>query len=204
VTGPIDAYLAELARMLPRGVPRDRILAEAEAHLREAADEVGEAEAVARFGPARDLAVRFAEPVARRAARIAALAPAALLAVALVPGYTIVENALPPAPWAEGDMPAHLLWKRNAVWLLLALALPPALAALACLRRAPALVPVAAAAALLPLGAASALATVLAVNWWDDVPGTPWWIAAAPAGQLLLALAVGVQLTRAVMLVRSL
>jgi hypothetical protein len=204
MTGPISSYLAELARALPRGLPRERILSEVETHLREAAGEVGEVEAVARFGSVREVGSRFAEPAARRALRIVALAPAVLLAVTLVPGYGIVENALPPAPWGEGGMPDHLLWKRNAVWLLLALAVPPALAALVCLRRAPALVPVAAAAALLPLGAAAALGAVLAVNWWDDVPGTPWWIAAAPAGELLLAVAVAPQLARAVVLARAL
>jgi hypothetical protein len=204
VTAPIQAYLAELARALPRGLPRERILSEAETHLLEAAAEVGEAEAVARFGSAHEVATRFAEPLARRALRIAALAPTVLLAVTLVPGYGIVENALPPAPWAEGGMPDHLLWKRNAVWLLLALAVVPALAALACLRRAPALVPAAVAAALVPLGAAAALGTVLAVNWWDDVPGTPWWIAGAPLCELLLAVAVAAQLARAVVLARAL
>jgi hypothetical protein len=199
----IGRYLRELERALPRGLPRARILEEAEGHLRDAAAEVGEAEAVARFGSAREVASRFAEPALKRALRLVALAPAAVLGVTLLPGYAVVENALPPAPWAEGGMPDHLLWKRNAVWLLLALAAPPALAALACLRRAPALVPVAAAAALLPLGAAAALGTVLAVNWWDDVPGTPWWIAAAPACELVLAVAAAVPLVRALALARA-
>jgi hypothetical protein len=204
MTGPISSYLAELERALPRGLPRARILSEAETHLREAAAEVGEIAALARFGSVREVASRFAEPAARRALRIVALAPAVILAVTVVPGYGFVENALPPAPWAEGAMPDHLLWKRNAIWLLLALAVLPALTALACLPRARALVPVAAAAALLPLAAAATLGTVLAVNWWDDVPGTPWWIVAAPVCELLLAIAAAPQLARAVVLARAL
>ena len=196
-------YLAGARAALPRGLPRERILSEAEAHLRDAAAEVGEAEAVARFGAAREVASRFAEPAARRALRIVALAPAALLAVALVPGYGIVENALPPAPWAEGGMPDHLLWKRNAVWLLLVLAVPPRLprsrscgARLARAGRRGGGAP--------PAGGGCGTGAVLAVNWWDDVPGTPWWIAAVPVGELLLAVAVAPQLARAVVLARAL
>jgi hypothetical protein len=203
MSGPVDRYLRELGHALPRGLPRERILDEAEDHLREAAEELGEAEAVARFGSVAEVTSRFAAPAAARASRAVALALAALLGLAVVPGYGIVENALPPAPWGEGGIPDHLLWKRNAVWLLLALAVPPTLAALGLVRREPRLVPLAAAAALLPLGAAGALGTVLAVNWWDDVPGTPLWLAAVPACELVLAVAVAVLLARAVALARA-
>jgi hypothetical protein len=200
---PIDRYLRELARALPRGLPRERIVDEAEDHLREAAEQMGEAEAVARFGTVAEVTARFAAPAAARASRWLAVSLAALIAFIVVPGYGIVESALPPAPWAEGGMPEHLLWKRNASWLLLALAVPPALAALALLRRGPTPVALAAAAALLPLVASSALATVLAVNWWDDVPGTPLWIAVVPACELAAAGAVAVLLARAVALARA-
>jgi hypothetical protein len=200
---PIDRYLRELRRALPWGLPRRRILAEAEDHLREAAVESGEEEAVARFGPARDVASRFAAPAAASASRLAALGLAALLGFAVVPGYALVENALPPAPWAEGAMPDHLLWKRNAVWLLLALAVPSAIAALVLLRRRVSLVPVVAAAALVPLAGSAALATVLELQWRDAVPGTPLWIVAVPAFELLAALAVGGALARAVALTRA-
>jgi hypothetical protein len=200
---PIDRYLRELRRALPWGLPRRRILAEVEDHLRETAAESGEEEAVARFGAARDVASRFAAPAAARAGRAVALGLAGLLAFVLVPGYGVVESALPPAPWAEGAMPDQLLWKRNAVWLLLALAVPPTLAALALLLRHPTLVPLAAAAALLPLAGAAALSTVLAVSWWDQVAGTPLWIAAVPAFELAAALAVGALLARAVALARA-
>ena len=203
MTGPVDRYVRELERALPRGLPRTRIVDEVEDHLRTAADEVGEDEAVARLGSVADVTSRFASPAAARASRLVALAVAALLVVVVVPGYGIVENALPPAPWDEGAMPGHLLWKRNAVWLLLALAVLPALASLALLRRDPRLVPFAAAAALLPLAAAGTLGTVLAVQWWDDVPGTPLWLAAVPACQLAASVAVGMLIARAVALGRA-
>jgi hypothetical protein len=199
----IDRYLRELEHALPRGLPRARILAEVEDHLRDAAADVGEAGAVARFGSSRDVASRFAAPVAARASRLAALGLGALLAFVLVPGYAIVERALPPAPWSEGGMPDHLLWKRNATWLLLALVVVPALAALALAFRSPRLAPLAAAAALLPLAASAALGTVLAVNWWDDVPGTPLWIAVVPALELVAACGLCVLVARAVGLTRA-
>ena len=199
----IDRYLRELGRSLPRGLPRRRILAEVEDHLRDAAEQVGEEEAVARFGTVAEVSARFAAPVAARASRGLALALAALLGFALVPGYGIVENALPPAPWGEGGIPDHLLWKRNAVWLLLALAAPAAAAALVLLRVDRRLVPLAATAALLPLAAASVLGAVLAVEWWDDVPGTPLWLVLVPIAELLGVAAVGVLAARAVGLARA-
>jgi hypothetical protein len=55
----IEEYLAELARLLPRGRRRRRILAEVEAHLRDAAAEHGDAEAIARFGAAAEVARAF-------------------------------------------------------------------------------------------------------------------------------------------------
>jgi hypothetical protein len=200
---PIDRYLRELRRVLPWGLRRTRILAEVEDHLRDAAAESGEEEAVARFGAARDVASRFAAPAAARASRAVALGLAGLVAFVLVPGYGVVENALPPAPWAEGAMPDHLLWKRNAMWFLLALAVPPTVAALALLRRHAGLVPLAAIAALVPLAGSAALGTVLAVSWRDEVPGTPLWIAVVPAFELAAALAVGAMLARAVALARA-
>jgi hypothetical protein len=203
VTGPIQRYLRELERTLPAGLPRDRILSEVDGHLCDAAAEIGEADAVARFGTVREVVSRFAAPAAQRANRVAALALAALLGLTVVPGYGIVENTLPPAHWDEGGMPDHLLWKRNAVWLLVALAVPPTLAALALLRRDARLVPVAAAAALLPLGASAVLGTWLAVNWWDDVPGTPLWLAVVPACDLVLVAVVAAVLARAVALGRA-
>jgi HAAS len=202
VTG-VDRYLRELERALPRGLPRRRILDEAEDHLRESAEHVGEAEALARFGTVAEVASRFAAPAAVRASRVVAVALAGLVAFVLVPGYGIVENALPPAPWSEGGMPAELLWQRNATWLLLALAVPPALAALALLRRDPRLVTLVAGAALLPLAASAALGIVLSLRWHDAVPGTPLWIVLVPAAELAAACAIGLLLARAVALARA-
>jgi hypothetical protein len=111
----IDLYLAELRRALP-GDPllRRRVLSEAEGHLRESAAEVGEAEAVARFGAAADIAAEFAEPAARRAAVAAALSLLGA-AGAFLAAYVVAENTLPPAPWPSADAaPDYLRWKAGA------------------------------------------------------------------------------------------
>ena len=206
MSGPIDDYLGELARALLRGLLlRRRILAEAEDHLREAARTHGEAEAVARFGPAREVARGFLPLYARSAARLAALAT---LAVALsVPAlYPVVENNLPAAPWPRPDaIPSHLAWKQDAVaWLFAAgaVATAVALAALAhrWLRR---VVLAAAATALAALSAMTVVATVLSFQWREAVPGTPAWTVSAPLLQLGLAAGAALVLRRALALQRA-
>jgi len=96
MAGVIDAYLAELDHRLAfdRAL-RDRVRAEVEDHLREAAAAhpalcVDEAErrAVTRFGAARDVAARFADDIVAGAARrtwlvLAVAAASALLAMRL-------------------------------------------------------------------------------------------------------------------------
>ncbi len=57
---PITAYLAELERSLPvHGRRRERILVEAEQHLRESAALIGPETAIHRFGPARSVAAAY-------------------------------------------------------------------------------------------------------------------------------------------------
>jgi HAAS domain-containing protein len=101
---PVDRYLQELRRRLPLAV-RSRVLAEVEDHLREAARDVGEDEAVARFGPAQALADSYRASVCWL---YAALAFARLAYPVL--SYPIPENALPPATWPSVDeMPEELV-----------------------------------------------------------------------------------------------
>ena len=90
----IDDYLATRSdELVRRGVgvhDRDRILAEVTDHLRELADRHGEADAVARFGEARPLAVELASQLATTKtirstyATFAALAVTAFAVLALV------------------------------------------------------------------------------------------------------------------------
>lgn len=156
----IDRYLSELEPLLPR-IGRRRILAEVEDHLREAAAEHGEEEAVARFGPPQHVARCFG-----REPRVGRLILLVAVATMLPAFYGVPENALPPAPWAEGQMPFALEWKRDAVLVL------GALAALTVLSGRRTITAIGLGSAV----AASVLAAVLAVQWADAAPGTPVWL----------------------------
>jgi len=115
----IDRYLEELRRRLPIAV-RPRVLAEVEDHLRESAREVGEDEAVARFGSAEALAASYRARVRWVYAALALLAALAYPALS----YPIPENSLPPAPWPNVDaMPHELAWKREWILVLFVIAL---------------------------------------------------------------------------------
>jgi hypothetical protein len=157
---PIEKYVVELRRRLP-GDPllRRRVLAETEAHLRESAAEVGEAEAVARFGAPEEIASGFADLAVRRASAAAAVSLLAA-AAAFLAGYVVAENTLPPAPWPSADAtPGYLRWKADAATMAFATgAAATALAlGLALLRRAR-LALAATTAAAVALAAAAALA----------------------------------------------
>jgi hypothetical protein len=81
----VDDYVAELARLLPRGRRRRmRILAEVEAHLRDAAAEAGESEALERVGSARLVAAGFARRQAASDGRVLVATLLVLLATRLV------------------------------------------------------------------------------------------------------------------------
>ncbi|MDQ3893891.1 MAG: hypothetical protein M3292_04400 [Actinomycetota bacterium] len=206
----IERYLGELERELQvGGRRRQRILAEAEDHLREAARDVGEEAAVARFGQPAELARRFAADEAESSGRRAAQLLTIALALAFLAVYPIPENTLPPAPW-PGDTPPHYLhWKQNGVAALFLVAVLAGVLAFllargyrlrsALSRRAlaPALaltvVSVVALAAMLVLGA------ILAYQWQEAVPGAPGpaWIAAYTCVQTLVLAVVALLAVRA-------
>jgi hypothetical protein len=195
VSGPVDRRLAELKRALPR-VGRERMLAEAEDHLREAAAEVGEDQAVARFGSASELVRALAPARAAAWTRLAALtALAAVLAVPLL--YPVYESNLPPAPWpTAADIPGHLAWKRDAVALLALASVAAAAAALLRVRGAgPAL-------AVAPAGL-GVVGVLLTVEWADAVPGTPGWLVVVALAQLGLCLVPSACAARAALLARA-
>lgn len=168
----IERFLSELARRLPRR-GRRRILAELEDHLRESAEAHGEAEAIRRFGRPEDVARSF-----RRGPNIGRIALGAAVATMLPAFYGLPENHLPPAPWAEGQMPFGLEWKRDAVLVLAGLAAVGVLSG----RRVVTLLGLAFAVA------ASTLAVILAIEWGNAVPGTPAWLPLAGLVPGLLAL----------------
>lgn len=168
----IERYLEELERRLPRR-GRRRILAELEDHLRSSAELHGEEEAIRRFGPPEEVARGF------RRRNFGRIALAAAVATMLPAFYGLPENHLPPATWPEGQMPFGLEWKRDAVYVLAALATAAILSG----RSRVTMLGLASAAA------ASALAVILGIEWADTVPGTPAWL--APAGLVPGLLALG-------------
>lgn len=120
----IDAYLAELSRHL-RVSPwrRRRILAEVEAHLRDAG---GDADAIARFGTPEEVAERFNELAPKPHPRLAGIV--VLLGLLTVFGAVQgLERHVPPAPWPEEQAPANLetifTLATSGVFIALALAL---------------------------------------------------------------------------------
>ena len=191
VLSPIDAYLAQL-RPLLRGdlFLRRRVLAEVEAHLREAAADGGEEEAVRRFGPAAELARSLAPEAAARAALLPAGTALAAVGV-LVVLFGLSENMLPPAPWPTADdAPASIRLPVVATQGAAAVAALAAIAALAYRR------------ARLPLAGIAAASVVLAavsglMGAWSlydeygrlDVPGRPSALVLALGSAVLLAAA---------------
>lgn len=171
----IERYLTDLAAELAfHGVGRRRaarIRAEARDHLLELAAEHGEEEAVARFGPARQLAIESARAAQPVILFRSTLVFAAALALFVLPIYGIPESTLPPAPWDE--RPAHLTWKLYVSLGAFAIALPLALIAFAAawlrLRRTT-LVVLALAGSSLAISAV--VGAVGAIQWAQAVPGS--------------------------------
>lgn len=196
----IDHYLRDLERALPRGlVLRRRILVEVEDHLREAARERGEEDAVTSFGPPQELARRYAPLAARR---VGALVVFALLAYPILT-YPITENNLPPAPWPGDRPPDYLRWKQDTIAQLFLLALAASGVALLRFRRADRIFLAALTVAVGALAAAAALSIVLGVQWADAVPGTPSWLLAVPLGLTALVVLAAGLLARALLLTRT-
>jgi hypothetical protein len=189
----IEQYLAELRRELPFW-SRHRVLAEVEDHLRESAAVVGEAEAVERFGPPREVARGFRHVAALQLAAVAALV--ALLFPIL--SYPLVENALPPAPWPNADaMPDALQWKLDAVKGFYLLALVAGAVAAFLVRKPGRDLILACALVLAALANVGALSTVLSIQWAGAVPGTPGWLRLVAVGQLAATLGAAALLVRA-------
>lgn len=197
MSSPVDRYLAELGRALPRAVRR-RVVAEAEDHLRASALAHGEEEALARFGSARELARSFARAAAIRETRRAAL----LLAAALVPAagasYPLPHDLLPPwgsAPldhWPEAAFDVGL--RQDAILLLLLVT--PALVAAgivaAVTRRIGLALPLCG-VALTSLVALSATVAILAFEWERASPAASgfFWLAFYALAQALTLTAAG-------------
>lgn len=176
----IDAYLAELRRALRFRLllVRNRLLAEAESHLRESAEALrragwapddAEREAVARFGSPEKVASEAA-----RAAGAVGFFPAALvllvaLGLSVLPLYAIPENTLPAAPWAE--RPGYLTWKLYASLGAYGAAVGALLFALAAAWRGwPRVALVALLTSAAALAVSMAVGAVLAVQWVGAVP----------------------------------
>jgi hypothetical protein len=200
----IDAYLAELRRALrPRFLLQKRLLAEAEAHLRDSADalrrsgvasEEAEREAVARFGPAKSVAADAITAAWPRSLLPAALLLLGALVAQVLPLYAIPENTLPPAPWVE--RPDYLTWKLygsiGGSGVAFSVALVSLIAAWRGWGRA------AAGALLMSLTAfavSAALCSVLAVQWADAVPGSVTALALSLAAIAFTSLTAGLAAT---------
>jgi HAAS len=189
----VERYLAELRRELPFWVRR-RVLAEVEDHLRESAAIVGEAEAVERFGPPREVARGF-----RHVAALQLAAAAALVALLLpVLSYPLVENALPPAPWpSAAAMPDSLQWKLDAIKAFYLLALVAGAVAAFLVRKPGRDLVLACAVVLAALAHVGALSTVLSVQWEGAVTGTPGWLRLVAVAQLIATVGAAALLVRA-------
>jgi HAAS len=194
----IDRYLEELRRALPWGVPKRRILAEAEDHLREAARSRGEKQAVAEFGDAAEIARRFARATSLRLAAAVVL----VMLVSPVLAYPIVENSLPPAPWPGDAPPEYLHWKQDRAAQLFLLSAALGLAAVVSWRRGGLLRLGSLAGSVVAFAAGAGMTVVLSVQWADAVPGTPGWLVLVPVAQFLLVAAAAGLLARAIALRR--
>ncbi len=118
----IDEYLAGLQEALPRPLRHD-VVDEVEDHLRESAAVHGADEAVARFGPARELgrvfAVRSALRDVRRASLLLLLAviPLVVAAFPLPHGLLPAWGATPIAEWPQ--RPIAVADRQDAILILL-------------------------------------------------------------------------------------
>lgn len=176
----IDAYLAELTRLLPR-TARLRALAEVREHLRDSAVRhraagvsPGDAElrATSEFGEVDLVARRLGRELAIRETRVAALLAVGAVAFFVFPFYVVPENTLPPATWVDKPYELLVLQRVALGFWLAAGALAGASAALAWSRW-----PRAASVSLLVTAAAitGAFAVSIALFWrWvEHAPSTP-------------------------------
>ncbi len=178
----VGDYLADLQKALPRPMRRD-VVAEIEDHLRESASTNGPEEAVARFGPAHDLALLFAVQLAvrdvRRAARLLLLAilPFVIAVCPLPRGLLPAWGAASLDRWPE-QLP--VAWLQDVILVLLCVSAVFAFMGIAVAEsrrlRLGLLLHV---AALLSIIAFGTMVTVLAVQWESAFPSapSPIWVA---------------------------
>jgi hypothetical protein len=189
---PRERYVRELERRLPFALGlRGRAVAEIREHLREGGDE-----ALARFGPAEQLALELAPELRIRAAARASWLIPVLVALFVFPFYVVPENTLPPAPWDV--KPGYLAWKQDVAvgaWLA---ALGLGVTGLLLGRILPRLAVVPLAGATAALGVAAVFGGALAVQWASAVPGTSAAVAVAGiSGSVLLLTAAASVLAEA-------
>ncbi len=176
----VDAYLAELERLLPRAA-RLRALPEIREHLRDSAarhrasgvSQLEAEEAATReCGPTSEVARCIGSELARRETRVASLLAVGAVVAFVFPLYVVPENTLPPATWAE--TPSEIVALQRAaigLWLLAGV-LAAASAVLAWTRwpRATALALVGTTGAI---AGSLAVTIALTVRWISIAPSTP-------------------------------
>lgn len=178
----IDAYLAELARHLPR-THRPRFLAEAEEHLRDAANAnrlrgldaaAAERAAIRSFGDPEVVARRFAAVSALSSVRRGSLLALAAVVALVLPLYGIPENTLPPARWEEKPTDIAVL-QALAIAFWLAAVVLAALGLGSSLFRHARLAAGALVAATAAVAGFLAVGVVLFARWLAEAPWTPLW-----------------------------
>ena len=178
----VDEYLADLARRLPR-THRPRFLAEAEEHLRDAANAnrlrgldaaAAERAAIRSFGDPEVVARRFAAVSALSSVRLGSLLALAAVVALVLPLYGIPENTLPPARWEEKPTDIAVLQALAMAFWLTAVVLA-ALGFGSSLARHTRLAAGALVAATAAVAGFLAVGVVLFARWLAEAPWTPLW-----------------------------
>jgi hypothetical protein len=175
----IESYLRELDRALrPLGAARrSRVLAEARAHLLDAAAASGEEAAIARFGPVGEVARAHLSVAAGRASRRAVVVfGSAGLAYGAVQALAspALLGLFPGGPWPGDLPPGYLRWKVDVAGLLVAVAaLLGGLALVAAWRGSRAVTARLCAAGAVLFAASWPFETVFLFQRGNDVAGSP-------------------------------
>lgn len=194
----IDAYVAELERLLPR-IAHLRVLPEVREHLRDAAAQhrsagtpPSEAEVAAteRFGPVEDVARRLGSELAVRETRLAAALALGAVAFFVFPLYVVPENTLPPAPWDEKPRDIFVLQLVAIGFWILAGAIAAVAGVLAWTRWSQ-LAARAVLGATAAVTASTLVSAVLVERWFSLTPATPNWALAAPLAFACLVVCAG-------------
>ena len=195
----IDAYLAELGRLLPR-TARLRALVEVREHLRDSAAAhraagltPGDAElrATGEFGEVETVARRLGAELAIRETRIAALLALGAVAFFVFPFYVVPENTLPPATWVEKPYELLVL-QRVALGLWLAAGVLAGASAALAWSRWPRLASVSLLATAAAITGAFAVSIALFWRWVEHSPSTPDLALANVLSLPILVICIGV------------